>query len=244
MRIPMIPVALLLVVAFLLYLAFHGSRRVLEATDDRPKLAFATANDLANPLKVGAVRYHQQLGRWPQTPSDVNQDAKWMSGHRGVESVGFGPDGAVRVHLRAASDGPATWLIWTPRERGDQVIWDCASDHAEIAKVLPGCVAADAATLAGSAPAAADREPDDPVEVPGLSARCQALGKVGHAAARARADGVLIDDFVRAPVVAFVDDASLRKELEEAARWVYRSAAEAPGASQRSVLTMYRCSPL
>jgi hypothetical protein len=242
-RLPMIPVALLLVIAILLYVAFHGNRQVLEATDERPKLAFATANDLAKSMQVAAVRYRGQLGRWPATPADVNLDERWMNAHRGMESITYGANGTIRAHLRAASDGPATWIVWTPRQHGDEVIWDCKSDQPEIATKLEGCTAADSAQLASVAPVASDPGRDEAVEVSGLSERCQALGKVGHAAARARAEGVPVEDFIRQPVVAFVDDRKLRDELEEAARWVYTGVARAPSATQRVILTQYRCSP-
>lgn len=240
MRIPMIPgVVLVLVAGLLLYAAFHVNRQVLEVTDERPKLAFASATDLAASMKGSAIHFREQLGRWPTALADANLDEQWMNAHRGIDSVSYGPNGAVRVHLDAAIDGPATWIVWTPRDHGERVIWDCASDHPGIASIIHDCVTAAMPTLATAGPA---RESGgEAIEVPGLNERCQALGKVGFAAARARDEGDPVDNFVRRPVVAFVDDPKLRAELEATARWVYASPAQSPAATQREVLTQYRC---
>jgi hypothetical protein len=236
----MIPGVLILAIgAVLLYAAFHVNREVLVITDERPKLAFATATGLAVSMQGSAVRYRQRLGRWPATPADVNLDEKWMSAHRGIESVSYGANGSVHAHLSAAIDGPATWIVWTPRDHGERVLWDCASDHPGIAKILDGCVTADASMLAMSE--LEDTSEGRYVDVPGLDERCQALGKVGYAAAKAREEGDPIQVFVRRPVVAFVNDEKLRAELEDLARWVYASPARAPSATQREVLTQYRC---
>jgi len=235
----MIPGVLVLVVGALLYVAFHANRQVLEVTDERPRVAFASALDLASSMKGSAIHYREQLGRWPTTLADANLDEQWMKAHPGIESVAYGSGGAVQVHLSAALDGPATWLVWTPRVRGERILWDCTSDRADIAKVLPDCAAADGPALALAEPVTA--HVSGPADVPGLDERCQALGKVGYAAARARAEGDSVEVFIRRPIVAFVDDSKLRSELEDLARWVYTTHEQTPSAMQREVLTQYRC---
>jgi hypothetical protein len=238
-RIPMLPFSLVLVVGGLLYAAFNMNRDLLEVTDERPMLAFATARDLATTAQSNAVRYWRELGRWPQSLADVNLDEQWMSRHRGIESIRYGADGTVRVGLSSASNGPATLIVWTPRQYGERMLWDCESDLPEIGKHIEGCVAVDAATLANSAAAAPSE--DAQIEVSDLSERCQALGKVAYAAAQARDTGDPLETFIRRPVVAFVDDQKLRGDLESLARWVYESTPRTANATQRDVLRRYRC---
>src|SRR5580765_135095 len=90
MRIPMIPGVLVLVVGALLYFAFHANRQKLEITDERPRVAFAAALDLASSMKGSAIHYREQLGRWPTTLADANLDEQWMKAHRGIEAVAYG----------------------------------------------------------------------------------------------------------------------------------------------------------
>jgi hypothetical protein len=244
LRIPILPLSLVLVAGIFFYTALQGNRSVLEATDERPMLAFATATDLAAQAQGNAVRYWRDLGRWPQTFADVNLDQDWMSRHRGIDSIRYGRDGAVLVSLDAATDGPATLIAWTPREDGERILWDCESDLADIATHIEDCTVADQATLVEleADSAGDDPAPDaEPMELAGLDERCQAMGAVAYGAARARSEGEELDTFISRPVVAFVDDPNLRAELEALARWVYESPVRTPNAMQRDVLQRYRC---
>ena len=244
MRIPILPLSLVLVAGIFFYTAFQGNRTVLEATDERPMLAFATATDLAAQAQGNAVRYRKDLGRWPQTFGDVNLDQDWMGRHRGIDSIRYGSDGAVLVSLDAATNGPATLIAWTPREDGERVLWDCESDLAEISRHIEGCTPADKARLAELESGAEGDETaadEEQIELAGLDERCQAMGKVAYASAKARSEGEDLETFIRQPVVAFVDDPKLREDLEALARWLYQSPARSPNATQRDVLQRYKC---
>jgi hypothetical protein len=80
-----------------------------------------------------------------------------------------------------------------------------------------------------------------PTAIAGLSEPCQKIGKLAHAAARARADGTLIVDFLRNPLIFFTDDEAERAKLEEVARRIYDGPARSANATRRSILRDYRC---
>jgi hypothetical protein len=236
MRIPVLPATLLLLGGGLLYSAFHTNKRVLEVTDERPRLAFPTATDLAASAKASAERYFRELGIWPEDPADVDLDTRWMNAHRGIESVGYDAGGKVRVQLAPATDGPAALIVWTPGFHGDQIVWDCVSDYPKVADHIEGCRVASHAELA-----AAGATDTATATIAGLSEPCQKIGKLAHAAANARADGKLIVDFLRNPLIVFTDDEAERAKLEEVARRVYEGPARNANSTRRNILRDYRC---
>lgn len=235
----MFPAAIALFGAGALYLAFQGNRQVLEATDERPVRAFATASDLAASLRGSAEHYHDDLGRWPDSIADLNLDGKWMRAHRGIESIALGDDGTVRIGVAAAHDGPAAVFAWTPRQRGDRVLWDCRSDLPDAGAHVRDCEAATREELEIVAPPE-DRTPAE-AAVTGLDERCQQLGTVGYEVARARAAGEPLDSVIRGPTFTFVEDAQRQDELVALARWIYESPPRTANATQREVLNQYRC---
>jgi hypothetical protein len=236
MRIPVFPATLVLLGGAALYAAFHTNKQVLEVTDERPRLAFATAVDLAASAKGNAERYFRDLGLWPEELTDVDLDGKWMNAHRGIESIGFAAGGAVRVQLAPATDGPAALVVWTPGWHGERLIWDCASDFPKIAEHIEGCQPVNHAELVPGGPADTGA-----ATIAGLSDPCQKLGKVAHGAARAHADGKLVNDFLRDDLIVFTDDDTERAKLEEVARRVYDGPARSANAARRQALRDYRC---
>jgi hypothetical protein len=248
MRVPFLPAALALSAAALLYSAYHANQAMLRASEERPLLAVAMAKNLGELARSRAETFHARTGRWPQSLAEAGLDGRWMRSHRGIESVRYGAAGTVRIVLDAASDGARASVVWTPSARGGQTHWDCESDLAELAQRIAPCRPVGTAQLT-ELPSAEPVSPlataadEGPLDLAGLDARCEAIGKVGYAAALARAAGDPADVFVRRPVVAFTEDAALREELEQAARWIYAAGPAAPRDAERAVLSQHRCWP-
>jgi hypothetical protein len=79
------------------------------------------------------------------------------------------------------------------------------------------------------------------VDLSQLDERCAAIAATAAASAEAVESGVSFDEFVRRPVVAFVNDPALRSELELVARRRYEETPESPATAQRDALRDGRC---
>lgn len=87
----------------------------------------------------------------------------------------------------------------------------------------------------------ATQDAEDEVDLSQLDERCAAIAATSAASADAAASGVSLDEFVRRPVVAFVNDPALRSELELVARRRYDATPETQATAQRAALRDARC---
>ncbi len=82
---------------------------------------------------------------------------------------------------------------------------------------------------------AVEREDDD---LPEMDERCTTIATVVTDAEQAIDAGVPLEEFVRRPLIAFVDDPALRSELESLARDRYKTT---PAMARLDVLREARC---
>jgi hypothetical protein len=238
-RFHVIPAFVLLAGAALFYTSYKSNKALLRTPNVRPEPAYAAAGEMAGTLRSGAERFHHDLGRWPDTLEDLNLDATSLRPRPSTESIRLGAAGEIQILLKQAGDAVPLAVTWTPRILGEKYVWDCATDSQEATRRLTACANVEpGARTIGSPPA--DRS-ESQIDVPDLDEKCQMLGRIAYAAARARRVGDSYDLFIHRPMVAFEDDADRRETMKTWARWTFDSPPRTPSASQREALRQARC---
>lgn len=130
-------------------------------------------------------------------------------------------------------------LLYAAYQGNKRLVDGVASRPSVASRVARGADPPRAAPAGDAPPGPQDAEPD--VDLSQLDERCAAIAATAAASAEAAASGESFDEFVRRPVVAFVDDRALRSELELVARRRYDLAPESPTAAQRDALRDGRC---
>ena len=233
------PALLLLMTAGLLYTSFHTNKRILATAITPPRAVQSAALAMARDLQTRAAAFHADLGRWPDTPQDLDVDAQRLIANNAIQSLRFDAAGALIVVLKDAGGRFPATLAWTPRLTDERVEWACRTNAEETTATAMACARSAAEELAvGAAPSArSDRE----VAVPGATETCQRLGRIAYAAAQAREAGDSLDTFAHRPLIAFIDDPRQRDESKAWAQRVYEAAPQSPGATQRAAMREHRC---
>lgn len=91
-----------------------------------------------------------------------------------------------------------------------------------------------------SSAATPQSEEEDP-DILQLDERCAAIAEVAAASVEAVGSDVPIEEFVRRPMIAFVNDIALRSELERVARGLYERPSPSVPAARREALLRARC---
>lgn len=144
-------------------------------------------------------------------------------------------------------------LLYAAYQGNKRIVEAAASPPAIVSRAPQvGPVASTASTTANpngpddrelaAAPAAGNGdEARDVVDLSQLDERCTAIAAVASTSVDAIETDIPLEEFLRRPVIAFVNDPALRSELEQAARGLYeRPPASVPGA-QRDALVQARC---
>ena len=82
---------------------------------------------------------------------------------------------------------------------------------------------------------------DDDLDLSRLDDRCAAIAEVVTASIEALESDVPIEEFLRRPLIAFVNDPALRSELERVARSLYERPSPSAPAARREALLRARC---
>ncbi len=98
----------------------------------------------------------------------------------------------------------------------------------------------DAPTVPAAKPEALEPREDD-LELSQLDERCAAIADVATASIEALGSDVPLEEFVRRPMIAFVNDTALRSELERVARSLYDRPPPSVPAARREALLQARC---
>jgi hypothetical protein len=86
-----------------------------------------------------------------------------------------------------------------------------------------------------------EAQDDETPDIAELGERCTAIAAAATAACDARYADEPYDEFIRRPVVAFVDDPALRRELERVARNVYEGPSASAASARHEALLDARC---
>jgi hypothetical protein len=101
--------------------------------------------------------------------------------------------------------------------QGNKRLVEAAAPRAAVAALTPR----PAAPPIPAAKAEAPQPREDDLDLSQLDERCAAIAEVVTAGSEARESDVPLEEFLRRPLIAFVNDPALRTELERLARDLY-----------------------